>query len=156
MSHLTFSTLTAISELFVTAGVLFLVISNLRQQKFPLRLGVGLLVFEFSVNMLYMIYRMQHPSHLVLPDWLKITAALHGSLSLLVFILLAVLIFLAHAEFRRGNFFFRKHPAVTSVFIALWMASVTSGELMYYFIHHTDVTRIASPTPESPPNPQGE
>ena len=151
MSPFLFSTLTAISELGVTSCVFYLVYSNLRRKPFPFRLGVGLLIFEFSVNMLYMIYRMQHPSHLALPQWLKMTAAVHGSLSLLVFILLAIVVFVANAEYRRGRFFFLNHPMVTSLFVLLWLASVGSGEMLYYYINFTEVALTVPPALPSAP-----
>ena len=130
-----FSTFTAISELFVTAGVLTVVIHNLRRRGFLARLAFGLVVFEFSVNMLYMIFRMQETPSTGLPNWLIALAAGHGILSLLVFILFTVYSFLALASIKRNRYFFAEHPRQTALFIVLWMASVLSGELMYALLY---------------------
>lgn len=134
MENVDFSTFTAISELFVTAGVLTVVIHNLQRRGFLTKLAFGLVVFEFSVNMLYMISRMQHPTHAELPKHLIIFAAVHGSLSLLVFILFAVYSFLAFSDFRRGKHFFADHKIQTTLFLILWMASVISGEMLYFIL----------------------
>jgi hypothetical protein len=130
---MSFSTFTAISELFVTAGVLYLVVTNYRGKPFRWRLAVGLLVFEFCVNMLYMIYRMQQIHPTSQPGDPKVAlAALHGSLSLCVFVMLAVYAFLAQSDSRRGRYFFREHKIQTAVFIVLWLLSVASGEVLFF------------------------
>lgn len=132
-----FSAFAAISELFVTTGVLTVVIHNYRRKGYLWKLAVGLLCFEFFVNMLYMIMRMQEQAQ---PSGVKAhgsayvaLAAAHGSLSLLVFIFFAICTFLARADFRKGMFFYREHARLTFTFIALWMLSVGSGEAMYLF-----------------------
>lgn len=135
MDSFNFSTFTAISELFVTAGVYYVVFSNFRGHPFRWRLALGLVVFEFSVNMLYMIARMQAPHHAELSVSLKAFAALHGSLSLIVFIMFATCSALAWADLRRGRAFFREHPRLTASFAALWFVSVVSGEALYFLIH---------------------
>jgi hypothetical protein len=132
-----FSAFAAISELFVTTGVLTVVIHNYRRKGYLWRLAVGVLCFEFFVNMLYMIVRMQEQAQ---PAGIKehgstfvALAAAHGSLSLLVFIFFAICTFLARADFRKGKFFYREHGGLTYTFLALWMLSVGSGEAMYLF-----------------------
>ena len=132
-----FSAFTAISEIFVTTGVLAVVIHNYQGKGYLWRLAVGLLCFEFLVNMLYMIVRMQEHAQ---PTGVKAHgaafvafAAAHGSLSLLVFILFAICSFLARSDFRKGKFFYREHSRLTFTFIALWMLSVGSGEAIFLF-----------------------
>jgi len=132
-----FSAFAAISELFVTTGVLAVVIHNFRRKGYLWKLAVGVLCFEFFVNMLYMIVRMQKQAQ---PAEFKAygstfvaLAAAHGSLSLLVFIFFAICTFLARAEFKKGKFFYREHARLTYAFLFLWMLSVGSGELMFLF-----------------------
>ncbi len=127
----TFSTFSAIAELFVTAGVLYIVITNYRGQGFAWKLAAGVIVFEFSVNMMYMIYRMRETQVQAEPHPLGGFMAAHGILSLLVFILLVVFSYLAFVAWRRDRYFFRDHPALTWSFLALWMLSVGSGEALY-------------------------
>ncbi len=132
-----FSAFAAISEIFVTLGVMTVVIHNYRRKGYLWKLAVGLLCFEFLVNMLYMIVRMQEHAQ---PAGVKAygatfvaLAAAHGSLSLLVFIFFAICSFLARADFRKGKFFYREHARLTFAFIVLWMLSVGSGEAMFLF-----------------------
>ncbi len=134
MPEFSFSTFTAIAELFVTTGVLFVVYKNFRGHGFNSKLALGIVLFEFFVNMLYMISRMDHHSAAEHPTWFIVLAAAHGSLSLIVFILFAVYAALAHADFKKGRFFFKDHPVQTMIFITLWMISVISGEIMYFLM----------------------
>jgi uncharacterized membrane protein YdfJ with MMPL/SSD domain len=128
----TFSTFSAIAEIFVTIGVLYVVFKNYAGQGFPWKLATGVIVFEFSVNMMYMIFRMRETSASGEPSPYAPFMAIHGSLSLLVFILLAVFSYLAYNAMKRDRHFFREHPAITWSFVALWMLSVGSGEVLYY------------------------
>lgn len=132
MDPATFSIFTAISEIFVTAGVFTVIWHNFKRRGLLWPLAAVLMIFEFSVNMLYMISRMaEHPSS-NLPGYIKAFAAVHGSLSLLVFILFVVFAFLARREFGRGKYFFADRPALTWGLITLWMLSVGSGEVLFF------------------------
>ncbi len=129
-----FSTFSAIAEFFVTVGVFYIVLHNHARKGFAWRLATALIVFEFSVNMMYMIYRMRESTaghDPEAPHPLAPFMAAHGILSLLVFLLLVVYSYLAFAASRRGRFFFREHPAVAWSFLFLWMMSVGSGWALY-------------------------
>lgn len=128
-----FSTFSAIAELFVTTGVFYIVLTNYRQKGFPTRLAALVVVFEFSVNMMYMIFRMRESSaaHVHTPSALTPWLAAHGMLSLLVFVLLVIYCYLAHVAMKRGRHFFHDHRTLTWVFLGLWMLSVGSGEVLY-------------------------
>ena len=137
MSASAFSTFSAISELFVTAAVFYVIFTNLKGRNFPWKLAVGVILFEFSVNMLYMIFRMQQQGTTGDSSSAFVAfAAGHGFLSLLVFILFAVFCFLAYSGFKKGSFFFKENKTLTYVFISLWTISVVSGEVLY-FINYT-------------------
>ena len=126
------STFSAISELFVTAAVFFIVFSNVKQRGFYALLAGVVIVFEFSVNMLYMIHRMNEQSDSGGDPTLIALGATHGLLSLIVFILLVAFSVLAFNAHKRGRFFFREHMGITYGFVALWTISVLSGETLYY------------------------
>ncbi len=132
MSAPAFSTFSAISEVFVTAAVFYVVIDNLKGKGFHWRLAVGVIVFEFLVNMMYMVIRMQHHSEANSDAGFVAFAAGHGFLSLLVFILFVVFAVLAHSAARKGRFFFRENRGLTYGFMALWTLSVVSGEVLYF------------------------
>ncbi len=128
-----FSTFSAIAELFVTTGVLYIVLKNYRQQGFPSMLAAIVVAFEFSVNMMYMIFRMRESSaaHVAAPSALTPWLAAHGMLSLVVFVLLVIYCYLAHVAMKRGSHFFHEHKTLTWVFLFLWTLSVGSGEVLY-------------------------
>lgn len=127
-----FSTFSAVAEIFVTLAVFIVIFHNFRERGFLGRLALGVIVFEFSVNMLYMVSRMDQPVHTrVAGDTSWILPAVHGSLSLFVFILFVVLTLFAWSFSQRGRFFFREHRILTYTFLFLWMASVLSGHYLY-------------------------
>jgi phosphatidylglycerophosphate synthase len=130
---MSFSTFTAISELFVTAGVLYLVWQNYNRRGFNSRFALLLISFEFMVNMLYMTMRMgQHSQSPDSDPTFVAIAATHGIFSLLTFILLVIYATLAHSEIKKSRYFFADHPIQTKVFLVLWFISVGSGEILYF------------------------
>ena len=137
MSAPAFSTFSAISELFVTAAVFYVIFINIKERGFPWKLALTVILFEFSVNMLYMIFRMQQQGQTGESSSAFVAfAAGHGFLSLLVFIMFVVFCFLAYSGFKKGSFFFKENKNLTYVFIGLWTLSVVSGEILY-FINYT-------------------
>ncbi|MCB0318332.1 MAG: hypothetical protein KDD56_06210 [Bdellovibrionales bacterium] len=127
-----FSTFSAVSEIFVTIAVLYVVLTNFRGKGFPKKIALAVIIFEFGVNMAYMMSRMgDHADVSTMSKGMIAFAAIHGSLSLLVFIGFVVYAFIAYADFKKGRFFFKDHPKQTYVFIFFWMLSVLSGELLY-------------------------
>jgi uncharacterized membrane protein YozB (DUF420 family) len=132
MSPPLFSTFSAIAEFFVTLAVFYVVLRNFKGHGFAWKLAGVVAIFEFSVNMLYMISRMQQESASGATGMMAAFAAGHGFLSLLVYILFVVFCFLAYRAFNRREFFFQANPAVTYSFLALWMVSVSTGWALYY------------------------
>lgn len=131
-----FSTFSAIAEFFVTAGVFYIVLRSYRQKGFAWLFAAALVVFEFSVNMMYMIFRMREVSaagsqHAAGGSPYGLFMAAHGMLSLLVFVLFVVFAYLAFVAMKRNRHFFQDHPGITWGFLGLWMLSVGSGEILY-------------------------
>lgn len=130
-----FSTFSAIAEFFVTAGVFYIVLRSWSRKGFAWQLAAALIIFEFSVNMMYMIFRMREVSAgeqaASTPHPLAPFMAAHGMLSLLVFLLLVVYSYLAFVAHKRGAHFFRDHPGITWSFLGLWILSVGSGWALY-------------------------
>lgn len=128
-----FSTFSAIAEVFVSAGVLYVVYRSYMRKRFEWRLATALIVFEFSVNMMYMISRMRDASggQEATPSPYALFMAAHGILSLIVFVLLVVYCYLAFVAARHDRHFFAEHRAVTWSFVSLWLLSVGSGEVLY-------------------------
>ena len=128
-----FSVFSAVSELFVTAGVAYVIVRNWNRRPFPLGLFLTVAVFEAFVNVLYMATRTARAAAGTdaLSTGMKIAFAAHGLLSLLAYLVFVVLGVIAWQEQRAGRFFFRERPAVTWTFAVAWVISVGSGEVMF-------------------------
>jgi len=134
-----FSIFSAVSELFVTAGVLYVVRRNWTRRAFPFALFITVVLFEALVNVLYMANRAASAaaaapgSAEALPTAMKLGFAAHGILSLVAYLVFVVLGALAHQEQKAGRWFFRDRPALTRAFVVLWLVSIASGEAIFVF-----------------------
>jgi hypothetical protein len=128
-----FSLFSAVSELFVTAGVLWIIRRNWTRRTFPLGVFLAVALFEALVNVLYMANRAATAAagHEALSTGLKIFFAVHGLLSLLAYLVFVVLGVVAYQEQRAGRWFFREHAALTWTFLVVWTVSIVSGEVIF-------------------------
>lgn len=128
-----FSLFSAISELLVTAGVLYVVWANWNRRLFPGLLFLAVALFEALVNVLYMANRASAAAagHEAISSGMKLFYAGHGILSLLAYIAFVILGVLAFQEQKSGRWFFREHPAITWVFLVVWVVSIASGEAIF-------------------------
>ena len=128
-----FSVFSAVSELFVTAGVLYVILRNWSRRTFSLAIFLAVALFEAFVNVLYMASRSAQAAGggEAIPAAMKIFYAAHGMLSLLAYLVFVVLGVMAHQEQRAGRFFFRDRPALTWTFLAVWTVSIVSGETIF-------------------------
>ena len=128
-----FSIFSAVSELFVTAGVFYVVRRNWTRRTFPLALLIGVALFEALVNVVYMANRAARASSGAdtLSTGMKIFFAAHGMLSLLAYLVFVVLAVFAWQDQRAGRWFFRERPALTGSFLVAWTVSVVSGEVLF-------------------------
>ena len=134
-----FSLFSAISELFVTAGVLFVVRRNWTRRPFPFALFLGVALFEGLINVMYMAKRASDASGApvaaahALSTGMKIGFAVHGLLSLLAYLVFVVLGVFAHQEQQQKEprWFFRERPALTWTFLVFWAISIGSGEVLF-------------------------
>jgi hypothetical protein len=129
-----FSLFSAISELFVTAGVLFVIFRNWNRLRFPLGVFLAVALFEALVNVLYMANRAAQAAagtHETISTGMKIFFAGHGLISLVAYLVFVVLGIFAYQEQKDGRFFFRDRPALTWTFLAVWTVSIVSGEMIF-------------------------
>ena len=132
-----FSLFSAISELFVTAGVFYVVRRNWTRRPFPFALFLVVSLFEAMVNVMYMANRSAAASasapgsREALSTGMKIAFAAHGLLSLVAYLVFVVLGTLAYQEFKAGRWFFRDRAALTWGFLVLWTISIGSGEVLF-------------------------
>ena len=133
MSIPAFSIFSAVSELFVTALVFYVVRRNWTRRLFPFGVFLVGVLFEACVNVLYMANRAAQASSGAehVSTGLKVFYALHGMLSLLAYLVFVILGVIAYLEQRAGRFFFRDHPVLTWSFLALWTVSIVSGETVF-------------------------
>ena len=130
-----FSIFSAVSELFVTAGVLYVIRRNWTRRPFPFGLFLVVSLFEALVNVMYMANRSAAASAPgateVLSTAMKIGYAAHGLLSLIAYLVFVVLGALAYQEQKAGRWFFRDHAALMWSFLVLWTISIGSGEVIF-------------------------
>ena len=133
MSIPPFSIFSAISELFVTAGVFWIIRRNWTRRTFPLAAFLAVALFEALVNVLYMANRASVAATGAEPlsRGLKIFFAAHGMISLLVYLVFVVLGVFAYQDQKAGRYFFRERAALTWTFLAVWTVSVVSGEVIF-------------------------
>jgi hypothetical protein len=133
MSIPAFSIFSAVSELFVTAGVFYVVRRNWTRRSFPFVLFLVVSLFEAFVNVFYMATRSAQAAAgaSAIAPGMKLFYAGHGMLSLLAYLVFVTLGVLAYQEQREGRFFFRDRPALTWAFAALWTVSIVSGEAIF-------------------------
>jgi hypothetical protein len=128
-----YSVFSAGSELLVTAAVFYVVWRAWSRDDFRRGLLAVVLGFEALVNISYMAYRIVVPARgaASVPGWLSATAALHGLLSLAMFLFLLFIAAMAWRDHERGRNFFRESPATTFAFVGLWLVSILSGEFLF-------------------------
>ena len=129
-----FSVCSAVSELFVTAGVIFVIRRNWTRRPFPLGVFLAVALFEALVNVLYMANRAAQaatPGAPSMPMGMKIAFALHGMLSLVAYLVFVVLAVFAYQDQKRGRYFFRERPGITWTFVVVWAISILSGEALF-------------------------
>jgi hypothetical protein len=139
MAHIpAFSLFSAISELFVTAGVLYVVRTNWTRKPFPFAVFLGVALFEATVNVMYMANRAAEASApgaaaaaAAMAPWMKIGFALHGILSLVAYLVFVVLGVFAYQEQKQNRWFFPERPALTWSFLVMWTISIVSGEVIF-------------------------
>ena len=128
-----FSIFSAISEIFVTIGVLYCIVQALRGKGLNKWLMGGVLLFELCVNVVYMAGRAaQADKSTELSTGMKIFFAVHGTLSLLMFVTLAIIYLLSlYGESKDKDNWFIRHPTASWALVALWMISVGTGEAIF-------------------------
>jgi hypothetical protein len=127
-----FATFTAISELFVTAAVLYFFWRAWKHDQHRGALLAITLTFEALVNMTYMTLRfVASPPELNATPAMTWLMAGHGSLSLVMFIALVVFAIESHRANRAGRNLVRESPRMAAALVAFWMLAVLSGEALY-------------------------
>jgi hypothetical protein len=135
-----FSLFSAISELFVTFGVFWVIRRNWTRRPFPLGVFLTVALFEAMVNVMYMATRSSAAAQAAsgMAPSMKLFFALHGMLSLLAYLVFVVLGVLAYQDQKENRYWFADRPVATWTFIVVWLISIGSGEVLFamrYLLH---------------------
>lgn len=127
----------AVSEIVVTGCVIYGVLSNGNGKPLMKKLLGAVFSFELLVNIVYMAQRSaKADTSAELSKGMKIFFALHGTLSLAMFIMGVVFFILAVLDDKAGKeTFFQRHKGGTWAFVFFWMVSFVSGEVIF-FMHY--------------------
>ncbi|MDD5397263.1 MAG: hypothetical protein PHW24_04380 [Candidatus Moranbacteria bacterium] len=130
------STITLIMELFIGALIFFIIQQGYVKNVFSKRLAFFAIGYEIIFNVGYMVYRtIGAPSVSNLSPALKITAALHGVLSLVMLFVIIAFFVRANREYgeRVNSFVF--HKIQTWLFMFFWSLSLLSGIFLYLKVY---------------------
>jgi hypothetical protein len=137
-----FSTFTLLTELLVTASVLYIFYQGYKHNKFLEKLVFLTLTYEIIFNISYMSYRaFYHETKIAEHSHSAFhiaVAAFHGIFAIIMFVALVVFFLIAWRKYKKGINFFREHKILTSTFILLWTIAISSGVLFYYLAYFTN------------------
>lgn len=129
------STFTLVTELLVTASVLYVFYKSYTKGIFPTKLAFTTLAYEVLFNISYMVYssmvREAHEAARVF-TWKTGVAIFHGVLSLVMFVSLVVFMVLAYRAYRKGENYFREHKNLSLIFLFFWFVAILSGVFLYF------------------------
>lgn len=127
------STFTLLTELVVTAGVLYSIKQGYQTGQLPARVLGASLLYEVIVNISYMAHQaVEKAGEKVAHSGLYIGLAIfHGVFSLLMFVSLLVFMLVAMKSYKKGSNFFRSHKIITGVFLVFWLTALFSGIAFY-------------------------
>ena len=124
------SSVMAVAEALITMGVVYIFVSNLHGSRFPGKFALGVVVAEAGIIIASLIFKSELlQSAGELAAW----AAARGTFALIVFHLLMIYCLLAYRSDRLGVPFFKTKPRRAYAFLALWMLSFLSGEILYLY-----------------------
>lgn len=128
-----FSHFSAVSELFVTAAVFYFFWKAVKEDDHRWAFITVVIAFETLVNITYMARRLvESEPKGTAAGWTVALAAVHGALSLLMFLGLVAFVLLSFRAARvEHRNYFREHPLTTATFLVLWTLSVLTGEALY-------------------------
>ena len=130
------STLTLAMEILIGVVIFYVIYRGYKENNFPEKLAMFAVAYEIVFNVGYMVYRaVWKPQIFGLTQALKITAALHGILSLIMLIAVVVFFLLARKNYRKDINYFRKYKITTFLFISFWLISLFSGGYLYFKIY---------------------
>lgn len=130
-----FSTFSAVTELLVTAAVVWFFYNALKKADYRWGVITAALIYETLFNITYMVSRLAlHTSSTDVerPGWYIGFVAFHGTLSLVMFLGLIALVVWAYERRKQGmEDPLGAHRKLSWTFLVLWFVSIGTGELIY-------------------------
>ncbi len=132
-----FSTITLIAEIIISLIIYYTFYRSYKFNKFPKYLVAFALLYETIFNISYMVSRVGQDETKLLPPVVIAFAAIHGILSLIMFIALIVYMILAYFRgYRKQVNYFMQHKKVTITFLVFWTFSILSGITFYFLTYY--------------------
>jgi hypothetical protein len=130
------STITLIMELFIASLIFYIVYKSYVKNIFSEKLAMLAIGYEVIFNVGYMLYRtLAHKETYVLSSQMKLIAALHGILSLLMLLAVIVIFLMARKNYRQGRNYFLENKIITIAFVFFWIVSLVSGLFLYLRVY---------------------
>jgi hypothetical protein len=130
------STITLVMELIIAAIIFHIIYNGYVKNIFSKKVTFFAIAYETIFNVGYMIYRtVAAPSTSNLSVALKIVAALHGILSLIILIAVFFFFLRANKEYVKNVNSFKVHHIQTKLFLFSWIVSLLSGIFLYLKIN---------------------
>ena len=135
MSAPIYSTFALVAELFVSTAIFYTFFQGYKRNKFPEKVAIGAVLYEILFNISYMAYRLQSHESGVNENFRKVFGAIHGIMSLIMFISMIIFFLLALKCYRKDINYFKVHRNITIVFLFFWSVSIITG-ITFYFIEY--------------------
>ena len=130
------STVTLVMEMIVGALIYLILYRGYVRNIFPSKLAFFAIGYEIVFNVGYMLYRtISVPSTAHLSPTLKMVAALHGILSLIMLIVVVVFFLRATKGYAQKINYFAVHKVKTFLFVFFWTISLLSGIFLYFKVY---------------------
>lgn len=130
-----YSTFALIAEIFVSTAIFYTFYQGYKNDRFPEKVAFGAVAYEILFNISYMAYRLPaHESHFN-KAWREILGAVHGTLSLAMFLSLIAFFVLAAQNYGKGVNYFKVHRNLTITFLFFWSISIITG-IVFYFVEY--------------------
>lgn len=130
------STITLGMELLIAVVIATIIYRAWAKNIFMRRLAIFAVAYETVFNIGYMILRSAHASKATLSPQLMAVGAVHGILSLVIFVAVIVLFWKASKSFSKGENYFQKHTVIAALFLLGWIISLLSGLWLYWAAYY--------------------
>jgi hypothetical protein len=133
-----YSTFALAAEPFVTAAVFYTFYQGYKHHNFPVKIAFGTVTYETVFNISYMFYKAPAHFHSASSTyaWYEVLGAVHGILSLLMFVGLIVFLTLAYRRYKVGVNFFKDHRYLSAIFLSFWLVALFTGFALYYTTYY--------------------